>query len=185
MISEENRTGLNLQTQWWMTVKSETMFLVNRRELHLSSSLWTKNPAPRAWEGIIPKTTAICWRDLEKKYYFGRFAGKPFKRLLERGWRPKPVWTLDWFHAVHSRRTFATPSMRNSDIGQLWITTSLVAPRTRSCQRHQQSFSSEEPLPSATQLEAWPILSARRWGSIQCRIPSHRIRRSRIHKNSF
>ena len=53
--------------------------------------------------------TAICGRGQENKYFLGRVAGQPNRWLLDHRWRSKPIWTLDWFHAVHRIFNGKTP----------------------------------------------------------------------------
>ena len=93
MIFEENRTDLNHQTQWRITVKPET---ISGRSKRITLIVITLNQVLNCAHGrIIPN------RGQENKYYLGCVAEQPYRRLLERWWRPGTVWTLDWLHAIH------------------------------------------------------------------------------------
>ena len=76
-------------------------FLVNRRELHLSSSRRTSSSAPRAESRNILNSTEIHGRDQKYTYDLGCVARKPCRRWLERWCGSKFIGLVDWIHEVH------------------------------------------------------------------------------------
>ena len=83
--------------------KSPKLFLVDRRELHLSPSRWTKSSALRAEGRIILNTTAILLRGQENTQHTNL-------DVLQESWTDDYQNIMVGFHAVHNNEWIQTPS---------------------------------------------------------------------------